>query len=95
MGEGLEQVFVQEFKLRFACAIHPSQDTLASLVDIISPSITELHNRQLLLPILDEEIWDAVNSIGALKAPSPDGLCAAFFQNYWNELKDTVSPSYD
>ena len=62
------------------------------MVDIITPCIDHTHNMQLLECISDEEVWEAVNSIGALKAPEPDGLCASFYQSCWEEVKDTVIP---
>ncbi|KAL6208770.1 hypothetical protein ACLB2K_019715 [Fragaria x ananassa] len=42
--------------------------------------------------VSDEEIQEAINSIGALKAPGPNGIHASFYQNCWNEVKDTVIP---
>lgn len=50
------------------------------MVDIITPCIDHTHNMKLLECISNEEIWEAVNNIGALKAPELDGLCAAFYQ---------------
>ena len=40
----------------------------------------------------DIEIWEVVNSIGALKAPRPDGIGADFYHKCWGIVKDSVSP---
>lgn len=45
---------------------------------------------RLVSPILDDKIWEAVNGIGALKAPGPDGLNVGFFQECWELVKDSV-----
>ncbi|XP_050385330.1 uncharacterized protein LOC126801889 [Argentina anserina] len=49
-------------------------------------------NTMLLKPVEDLEIWEAVKSIGGLKAPGPDGLHASFFHDCWEEVNDTVIP---
>ncbi|KAL6134011.1 hypothetical protein ACLB2K_066244 [Fragaria x ananassa] len=57
-----------------------------------NPCIDDADNDLLLKQITDDELWEAVNAIGALKAPGPDGLHASFYQNCWMEIKDTVIP---
>lgn len=47
-------------------------------------------NAALLNPITDEEIWLITKSIGALKAPGPDGLSARFFHDCSDIIKDSV-----
>ncbi|XP_062028542.1 uncharacterized protein LOC133744454 [Rosa rugosa] len=42
--------------------------------------------------VTKEEIYNAVHSIGILKAPGPDGLHASFYQNCWDEVKGTLIP---
>ncbi|KAL6194501.1 hypothetical protein ACLB2K_035585 [Fragaria x ananassa] len=46
----------------------------------------------LVRDVSDEEIQEAINSIGALKALGPNGIHASFYQNCWKEVKDTVIP---
>lgn len=47
-------------------------------------------NEALVKPVCYQEILNAINSIGPLKAPGPDGLHAIFFQQNWNEVKDSI-----
>ncbi|KAL8137313.1 hypothetical protein V2J09_003314 [Rumex salicifolius] len=43
--------------------------------------------RDLTLPVLDDEIKEAVNQMGALKAPGRDGFQPIFFQKCWSIVK--------
>ena len=38
----------------------------------------------------EEEIKDALFSIGPLKAPGPDGYPATFFHNCWTSCKEDI-----
>lgn len=44
----------------------------------------------LLNQVTGEEVWDVVNSIGALKAPGLDGLHASFYKGCWKIVKELV-----
>ena len=41
------------------------------------------------MPITDEEIISAVNQLGPLKTPGPDGIPAAFYQKFWVTVRQT------
>ncbi|XP_057418021.1 uncharacterized protein LOC130712200 [Lotus japonicus] len=45
---------------------------------------------RLLLEVSDAEIAEAVNELGGLKAPGPDGLNGLFFKNHWETVKGSV-----
>lgn len=47
-------------------------------------------NAALMLPVSETEIKKAVDSLGATKAPRPDGLNGLFYQNHWEIVKDDV-----
>ncbi|XP_048430549.1 uncharacterized protein LOC125472766 [Pyrus x bretschneideri] len=86
-GEGLEQAFVQDFKLQFSCDFPPTLMDISSIAYIIDPCNDNHHNELLLKPIENIEIWDAVKRIGALKAPGPNGIG----HECWDIIKDSVS----
>ena len=44
----------------------------------------------LMEPFTDEEIWTALESIGDLKAPGPDGFPSVFYNRFWHLLGDRV-----
>lgn len=52
--------------------------------------VTEDMNVKLMAQVEDWEIKEAVFSIGALKAPGPDGFNALFFQKNWKTIKDDI-----
>lgn len=47
-------------------------------------------NRTLLADVSDWEIKEATNSMGALRAPGPDGLNGLFFQKHWDVVGSDV-----
>ena len=54
------------------------------LLDAVHPSVTSMMNEHLTKEFTHEEIKAALDSIGDLKAPGPDGTPAAFFKNFWD-----------
>lgn len=57
----------------------------------IPKMVTEAMNDSLMTPFSDAEIKDAVDNLGALKAPGPDGFSGIFYQQHWEVVKDSVS----
>lgn len=53
--------------------------------------VTSSINDDLTKPVLEADIKNAVDSLGALKAPGPDGFNGLFYQNHWNTVKGEVS----
>lgn len=47
-------------------------------------TVTDEQNQNLMLPIQDEEVKNAVFAMHPSKSPGPDGLNPAFFQTYWS-----------
>jgi hypothetical protein len=50
------------------------------LINVVVPSVTEEMNEQLCRPFSAEEVKSALDSIGDLKAPGPDGMPSIFLQ---------------
>lgn len=61
-----------------------SQGDLTEVLRNIQPVVTAEMNNSLLTEITSEEIKAALFSIGATRAPGPDGFNGAFYQHYWN-----------
>ncbi|KAA3468114.1 reverse transcriptase [Gossypium australe] len=53
--------------------------------------ITEEDNRCLTEQYTKEEIWEALQSIGATKAPGEDGFPALFYKKYWHIVGEEAS----
>lgn len=47
-------------------------------------------NAHLLIPVSEPKIKKAVDGLGTLKAPGPDGLNGLFFQKNWDTVKKDV-----
>ncbi|KAA3460638.1 reverse transcriptase [Gossypium australe] len=57
----------------------------------VNRCISEEDNRCLVRPFIKEEIWEALTSMGATKAPGEDGLPTIFFQKLWHIFGNEVS----
>jgi hypothetical protein len=63
----------------------------SGVIDLVEPAISELTNMSLCKAFTDDEIGYALFQIGPLKAPSPDGFSARFYQRNWDVLKSDVT----
>ena len=52
--------------------------------------VSDSTNNELVREITDEEITIAAFDIGEDKAPGPDGLTRAFYQQFWPHIKEAV-----
>ncbi|KAM2951563.1 hypothetical protein COP2_001044 [Malus domestica] len=57
-----------------------------SLLDCISPMVTEDVNQALLIPVSEDEIKAAIFQMGGLKAPGPNGFQGIFYQSFWDHV---------
>jgi hypothetical protein len=60
------------------------------MLNLFSPIITEEENALLSSIPVEEEILDALDSLGSTKAPRPDGFTTLFFKKYWDIVRDDV-----
>jgi hypothetical protein len=59
-------------------------------IPLFDPVITdEIHQDICGLP-LEQEIFEALLNIGAIKAPGANGFTALFYQTYWSIVKEMV-----
>jgi len=61
------------------------------LLDVVEPLVTGEMNEQLCKPFSVDEVEKALNSIGDLKAPGPDGLPAIFYKKCWDLVGNKVT----
>uniref|UniRef100_A0A494G9K2 Reverse transcriptase domain-containing protein n=1 Tax=Solanum lycopersicum TaxID=4081 RepID=A0A494G9K2_SOLLC len=52
--------------------------------------VTSDMNAYLTKKITEEEVKEAVFSIGGTKAPGPDGFTGAFYHHYWEDIKQSI-----
>jgi hypothetical protein len=60
------------------------------MLDLFSPVITEEENGFLCAIPGEEEVLEALSSLGSTKAPGPDGFTALFYKKYWHLIKKEV-----
>ena len=64
---------------------------IEEILEQVAHRITPAMNEQLIQEFTKEEIKEALDSIGDLKAPGPDGILAIFYKRYWNLVGDKVT----
>lgn len=61
------------------------------LLNAVAPRVTTEMNELLCSAFTREEVKDAVDSIGDLKAPGPDGMPSIFYKHCWDIVGDHVT----
>ncbi|XP_060972012.1 uncharacterized protein LOC115716546 [Cannabis sativa] len=64
------------------------------VLNCVNPIVKEEHNRNLLRPIQDQEVKDALFQMHPDKSPEPDGMNPKFFQKYWHIRKKVGKDGY-
>jgi hypothetical protein len=62
----------------------------AELLSNISSRVTPAMNESLLREFSFDDIKEAINSMGDLKAPGPDGMPALFYKRFWELIGEKV-----
>lgn len=80
---------MQDFKLQFTASARPRAEDITNFVHV-NQCISVSQNESLIKDVTNEEIWNAVNNIGPLKAQGPDGIHAIFYHNCWDIVGDSI-----
>lgn len=88
--EGQEELF--EAVLNHFKEVYTSEpiEGVVDCMQVVPKLVNPDMNRQLLARVTNNEIKEAVDSLGALKAPGPDGLNGQFYQKHWETVKGEV-----
>ena len=60
------------------------------LLDAVETKITSHMNECLMKEFTSDEVRKALDGIGDLKAPGPDGMPAIFYKNFWDTVGNQV-----
>jgi hypothetical protein len=77
-GDQLKSFIANQYRQLFKSCARTHFDEVLNRVD---PRVTEEMNEALIKPFTGEEILNALESIGDLKAPGADGIPSIFIRN--------------
>jgi hypothetical protein len=76
--------FISNFyKILFMSSAGPVDN---KLLEHIPQTVTPEMNEKLTRPFTGQEVKEALDSIGDLKAPGPDGMPAVFYKKFWQTM---------
>ncbi|XP_062005939.1 uncharacterized protein LOC133723125 [Rosa rugosa] len=86
-----ENLIRMEFEAQFRKVFTSSGNrewgnTLSGVTPLVNPEM----NRDLSAPFSLEDVKEAAQQLGALKAPGPDGFAGLFYHKYWRIVKDVI-----
>ena len=64
---------------------------MAEVLDTVPSKVTTDMNRQVIAPIDEKEVKEALFQMFPTKAPGPDGFPAHFFQRHWDMCGEEVT----
>lgn len=67
-----------------------ASDRREKVFQCVHPKVTGEMNEALLKLVTEEEVKNALGSIGDLKALGPDGMSAIFYKKFWNIVGEKV-----
>lgn len=82
MGQWSPEAYYKSFNNLFSTT--PSN--WEEVIDCIPNTITLNQNEELLKPVTDIEVKNALFQMHPDKSPDPDGMTPAFFQKHWSIL---------
>lgn len=84
--------FITNYFLQlFSTSVAPAGEHLQQLLSAVQPSVSPDINAVLTEEFTSEEVKAALENIGDLKAPGPDGMPAIFFKKYWDVVGDKLT----
>jgi hypothetical protein len=86
-GEQLKSFIANQYQNLFMSHADSSFDEVLNCVNL---RVTQEMNESPLQPFTGEEIWNSLESIGDLKAPSADGIPSIFYKKFWSHVGERV-----
>lgn len=87
MGRHVVEYFCKAYKKEIKIG---NQVIRISLINTIPQVLGEVENNSILGRITEEEVKRVVFSMKVYKAPGPDGFPPAFFQKFWEVVKNEL-----
>jgi len=83
-GEQLKNFITNQYQSLFMSHVDSSFD---EVLNCVHPRVSPEMNEALLAPFSGEEIWNALVSIGDLKARGADGIPSIFYKKLWSLIE--------
>ena len=84
-GEEEKKAFItNHFMQLFTAGIADVEAQKQQVLEAVEPRVTDAMNDHLTAEFSEDEIKRALDSIGDLKAPGPDGMPSIFFKKFWD-----------
>ncbi|KAL9689200.1 hypothetical protein QQ045_033634 [Rhodiola kirilowii] len=82
------EIIKQEFSNYFKELLGQTRSCNPAILEDVAygPLVSGEHYRSFVRGATEKEIWSALSSIGADKAPGPDGFSSSFFKRNWNMI---------
>lgn len=75
----------------FSTSVEPAGEHLQQLLSTVQPTVSPAMNTALTEEFTSEEVKAALENIGDLKAPGPDGMPAIFFKKHWDVVGEKLT----
>jgi hypothetical protein len=63
---------------------------LEEVLECVDSRITHEMNEVLIAPFIGNEVREALQGIGDLKAPGADGMPSIFYKKFWSLIRDRI-----
>ncbi|KFK27798.1 hypothetical protein AALP_AA8G430800 [Arabis alpina] len=77
------------FTKLFQSTRQPTEDYV-QVFDGFQKRVTDEMNTELTRPVTEDEVRHAIFDIGPDRAPGPDGITGAFYQQFWPDIKEEI-----
>jgi hypothetical protein len=88
-GEEEKQMFITNYFTQLFRS--STQGNVHQLLQAVRPCGTTAMNADLVSDFTQEEIKMALEAIGDLKAPGPDGMPAIFYKKFWSVMGSKIT----
>ena len=84
---GMEKVIVDYFSKLF---YSQGSADISNILRVINPRVSADMNHELLRPVPNEEVKEALFQMHPTKTPRPDGMSPGFYQKHWKTVGQDV-----
>lgn len=86
-GEQLKNFVANQYQQLFQSSAH---DSAQEVLESVSRCVTTEMNQELLEPFMGEDVWEALQEMGDLKATGADGIPVIFYKKFWSLVGERV-----